>query len=561
MNDMMLALLLPAALAAAEDDLDPAALPVKAEVREAAIFKDGHAFILAEALVPRRSGWFVTTDVPEAILGSLWVFSGSPDAKVEVVRAGFEDFDREEPCLTLQDTLAAAVGQEVVLNVSEGLSHPLEGTILEVGRKTSPSPLPGTPPQTVFGETLHVRTPSGIDVVRLSSVRSIRLKKGGPLRKTVRDVRRRILVRVAVAPGGGDAPLPLRFVYVQRGLRWIPEYRVEVLPDRRLRIALQATVVNELADLRNVQASFVAGIPNFLMKETLSPLALREAAAGLSSYFPSSARFAQMTSNALVSQVARYTESAAQADRPEQAGVDMLVRGTSADEYFLYSQPGVTMRKGERASYSVFEAAFPYEDVYTLRIGPVAPRFIAGDRADEIRHALLSPKVVHGLKIRNLGPVPWTTGPALIVRDGRGLAQELLRFTPAGGEALLPVAELADVAVRTRDVEQKRVANVRIDGTDYTQVFMKGTVCLVSHRKEPLAVDVDRIFFGQAVQVHDGGTSEAFDFASRAADPYARAGWPHWWHSVNGMFQATWRITAQPGKASEATCEWSYFRR
>ncbi len=557
MKNILLALLLLPAALVAQDESDPAATPVKTEVREAAVFKDGHAFVVAEAMAPAKSGWVVTLDVPEAILGTLWVFSANPKARVETVRAGFEIVDVKKPCLTLLDSIEAALGQDVLLTLSDAGAQPrtLEGTIVNLPKLAPERFTADAPADFIPGEVLHVRTASGLEIVRKSSVLSIKCKKEFPVEKTIRAVRRRILVKTAVEPGVVD-PVPLRFVYVQKGLRWIPEYRVELLADKKARIALQATVVNDLVDLKGVTVSLVVGIPNFTMKETLSPLALREAAARVAPHLQYANQF---HSNAISTQIASYGEPRSGA--APDATLDVLAKGSSADEYFLYTLPRVTVRKGERSSTPLFEGTFAYEDVYTLMVPPVAPRFIAMDRSDELRHALQSPKVLHGLRLRNAGTVPWTTGPALIVRDGRALSQDILRFTPVGGHVVLPMAELADVAVRTRDVEQNRFVNIRIDGTDYTQVFMRGTLCLVSHRKEPLPVEIDRIFFGQVDKVQNGGTSEAFDFAALPSGRTSAASWPHWWMSVNGMFETKWKTALENGKPAEFTVDWSYFRR
>jgi hypothetical protein len=556
MKNILLALL----LATPQDDLDPAAAPMKVEIKEVAVFKDGHAFVLAEAMVPPRTGWHVTLDVPEAILGTLWTVSGSPKARVDEVRAGWEVAEEKKPCLTLQETIEAALGQDVILTLNDAGPQPrtLEGTVAALPKLQLENPSRENPTDAIQGETVHVRTPAGIEVVRKAAIVAIRFKKEVPLEKTARVPKRRILVKVSAAADAGADPIPVRFLCVQKGLRWIPEYRVELLAEKKVRIALQGTIVNDLADLRGVQASLVVGIPNFMLKDSLSPMALRHALAGMAQHFAyDNNRMGNDLSNAVMTQVARFDERRAPPAAAD-ASLDLLAKTTSADEYFLYSRPGLTLRKGDRGSVPLFEGTFAYEDTYQLKIGPVPPRFIAGDRHDELQHALRSPKVVHGLRIRNASTVPWTTGPAMLMRDGRALSQDLVRFTPPGGETILPVAEMADLLVRVRDSEQNRTSNVKIDGELYTQVFMKGTVTLSNPRKAPLTVEVERTFYGKAEKVDQGGASDAFDFAET---PGLRGSWPYWWRAVNGMFQATWKPVVEPGKSVELTCDWSYYRR
>ncbi len=541
--NMMLALLI-----LLQDPLEPAAHPVKIEPKEATIFKDGHAFILAEGLIPAKTGWYVTTEVPEAVLGTLWTFTGHAGACVEVVRAGFETIERKEPCLTLADALEACIGRDVVLDLHGTL---LEGTLLDVPRRKE---APETP-----GETLLVRTQLGTQILHKSRVLSIRSKDALPVERTLPSVRRRLLVKVVVEDNVREERIPLRFVYVQKGLRWIPEYHAELLPDKKVRLTLQGTLVNELADLKDVSASLVVGIPNFLLKDTLSPLALRQAAAGLSQYFHPGQRAGQMLTNAMMTQVARYGES--QGDAPAPAGPDPVVEGGAADEYFLYPRPHLTLKKGERSSAPVFSAIFDSEDVYTLEVLPRVSLSMASGSLEELRRAMAMPKLRHGLKLKNSGRTPWTTGPAMIVRDGRALAQDMLRFTPAGGDTVLPMAEVSDVAVRIKDVELRRVHNIPIDGTSYSQVFMTGTICLVNHRPQDLPVRVDRTAVGRMELLKDKGTSEAFDAVDLPWERYDAAIWRQALLGVNAAFRATWTAVIPAGKSVEFGCEWSYYRR
>ena len=47
--------------------------------------------------------------------------------------------------------------------------------------------------------------------------------------------------------------------YVQKGLRWIPSYRVDVDGQGKARVKLQATLVNDLVDLNDVTVRLVVG--------------------------------------------------------------------------------------------------------------------------------------------------------------------------------------------------------------------------------------------------------------------------------------------------------------
>ena len=97
--------------------------------------------------------------------------------------------------------------------------------------------------------------------------------------------------------------------YVQKGLRWIPSYKVTVGSAGKVRVQLQATLVNELADLEDVTANLVVGVPTFAFRGTVDPMALQETVARLGNYFDAQSATGFAMSNAVMSQVGGKEES------------------------------------------------------------------------------------------------------------------------------------------------------------------------------------------------------------------------------------------------------------
>src|SRR5207247_6208597 len=94
-------------------------------------------------------------------------------------------------------------------------------------------------------------------------------------------------------------------MYVQKGIRWIPGYKVELDGKGHATLRLQATLVNELMDLEDVTAHLVIGVPSFAFKETPDPIALQRSFAQLSRYFQQESQTAYAFGNAILSQNAR----------------------------------------------------------------------------------------------------------------------------------------------------------------------------------------------------------------------------------------------------------------
>ena len=156
--------------------------------------------------------------------------------------------------------------------------------------------------------------------------------------------------------------------YLQRGLRWIPDYRIELLDDKQAKITLQATIINEVADLENVDLRLVVGVPSFLMKDQLSPLALREFGLQLGSYFAAPTNTGASSAISYLSN-AMMSQDSAPGLGPQgiSAAMPTEVEGQQEDLY-VYHQPGITLKKGERMLIQLLETTVSYEDIYTWDI-------------------------------------------------------------------------------------------------------------------------------------------------------------------------------------------------
>jgi len=64
--------------------------------------------------------------------------------------------------------------------------------------------------------------------------------------------------------------------YLQKGVRWIPSYKIELDGKGSAAVKLQATLLNELADLEDVSVNLVIGVPTFAFKDTVDPMAIQQ---------------------------------------------------------------------------------------------------------------------------------------------------------------------------------------------------------------------------------------------------------------------------------------------
>src|SRR6185295_15372645 len=105
-----------------------------------------------------------------------------------------------------------------------------------------------------------------------------------------------------------EKTVEVSMAYLQKGVRWIPNYRVELDGKGKAVVKLQATLLNEMTDLDNATLHLVVGVPSFHFKETTDPMAFAQVMAQLSPYFQNVDGTSNTLSNAAMSQVPRMRE-------------------------------------------------------------------------------------------------------------------------------------------------------------------------------------------------------------------------------------------------------------
>jgi hypothetical protein len=420
------------------------------------------------------------------------------------------------------------------------------------------------------GDIVMLQTKEGVRPVPISRIQEI-IFRGEPKAKVAHEEFRNLLtLRLDWGAKEPPASAAAGLVYLQKGIRWIPNYRVEVGEKGTARVRLQATLLNEMTDLKGVTAHLVIGVPTFRFKETLDPMGLQQTVAQLSPYFRQDARTAYAFSNVLMTQTARMREVRAPQPRTAAPSLGPALPGAGkAEDLFVFTVENVSLRKGERMVLPIAEYTLPATDVYTLDI-PFAPpvevrrRFNSSQQA-ELARLFHAPKVMHKIRLVNKSRYPLTTAPALIVRNGRALGQGMMTYTAIGGTSDLAITTAVDVHVsRSDDVTKKTPNAAHWRGDAYDRFDLAGRIALVNHLDRPIALEVTRKVLGNADEAdHDGRIVKTSVFDEPAEHPHwwRWYSWPYWWRHFNGIDRITWTLALEPGKRAELKYAWHYFWR
>ena len=558
-------------------------------ITEVTAFKDGHALVLRDGAVALNAdGDAVLSELPRPILGAFWADSG--DARARLASVVSERIDEQEvaAATSVPDLLGVNIGARIAfLDVRNELR---EGVLLEIverePEKAEPPQRPAgwndwqwqqhlrnTQPPGAKSRIALIETETGIASIPVEQVRDVRFLDGTPnTSMRVERQRERMTLDLewdADAPDEGA----VRLMYVQKGLRWIPSYRVTVLDDEHVRLELQATIVNELADLDDVTMNFAVGVPSFAFESSIDPMGLQDALAELGAHFRASSGTGSMFSNAIRSQsaIVAYDSNGSSAQAPASPA---LTGSERAEDLFVYTVERLSLRKGARMVVPLVSYEVCYESLYRLEL-PARPPFdgsssIPHERRTAIERALTSPIPTHVLRILNDNPdaYPITTAPALVIKDGRTLAQGLLTYAAPGGTSDLDVGKGVAIAVEAREIEQDReLKALRWNNSDYARASVEFSAALTNRKPTPVRMEIVKIAFGESPE---GGQDAGVEVLS-PYDPLISGerewswwrgyAWPWWWSRFNSAARIRWDVTIDAGERVELDARWGYYWR
>lgn len=582
-----------AALTACRVVAQPAApTPSRLPVQEVTVFKDGHAFVLHSGKLPVTDEGTVLLDhLPVPVLGTFWPYSADPALRLSSVTASPRQVKVERPATSVADLLEANPGAEVRITQGDGkvLTGKVVGIpepaprIVEFGGEMLPGAARSVARVAAPADTLLLKTAEGVVALPLQLVQTVTFK--GEYRKQVAETESRNLLTLKLERTPADKRAEVGLFYLQKGIRWIPNYRVDIDGKGNATVELQATLINEMVDLDNVTTNLVIGVPNFFFKESPDPISLQQTFPQLSRYFQPDSQTGFAFSNAIMSQggmggfgggIRRCGDDTAPPEvedalGPAGAPLENLV-GDKNEDLFVFTARHVSLKKGQTMSLPIAKVSVHYRDVYAVEL-PFAPppdvnQSLNVEQQAELARLLRTPRAQHRIRLENTGMAPFTTAPALVVTGNRVLSQGMMAYTPVGGAVDLALTTSPDILVAKTDRELRREPNAAtIRESTLTRVHLQGSVTLKNLRGPAVDVEVTRYVLGNVDSATREGrvarinVFEDDEFFSGELKPkwWNYYNWPNWWFSRNGVGKIRWNIHLEPGDPVELGYTWNYY--
>lgn len=618
----------------------------RAPIRRVVVYKDGHCFTQREANVAPNSETVYLSDLPHALLGTVWAYTRDKQVKVVQIRGRWVEEKRHLAPQNTAELFALNEGAqvEIELRFPEDSRESARGGSTEIYRgalrvfkpqlryadvyPTHDAPPPYTPQppsqprrsdpygyyyhsfswtppppadyvqdewsRTVSQSSFAVETERGLVMFSASQVKRVRFLTKP---KQYREVTlRRPQLEVLLSGSKKGQRVPLVLAAIEKGIRWIPEYRL-ALPAREegeLTLQLGATLINELSDLQNAEAYVTIGAPQFIMDEYVSPLAMRETFMRLSSWFGEAA---DLYGSAIAGQLGGFggyapsivpelgsggmglllndnpqwvrMESEKQQGTPQPSprdlqNVPLEPQIETLPQVSLIRLPRITLPKGASAHYTVLEQRVPYKRACFWAIdlteqqsyrSPWQSQYRGRRRFqsfEEISYNLLRQRNLWGevqeaLILKNNGSIPWTTAPAIVIQGDAAIAQDMLLFTPPGEEAVLLLGPAPQMTLsHTRIPAETQWLRER----DRQISVQGGKIQVTNSRNEPARLIVRVRFVGHYKQA----TREPVRISRKTGE--TEEFW-NWYYQnrlqANPYTELVWDLEAPPG-----VLEWEY---
>lgn len=480
----------------------------KPEIKRVAVFKNGYTFTYREGEARTENGWAYTTNIPTGVIGAIWGYTKTPNARVVQLLASRITKPPKE-------IIERTADYAEFLRVNEGAKVRIEG----YGGKTFEGVYKIISSNNDSAK-IALRTERGTMILDTYKIDTIEIIGDAKFEKKVisaGETEDRLAIKTDGAKDGEN--INLGIAALERGIRWIPAYRIEVKgePVKEAKIELEAMLINELTDLNNSEVYFVVGVPHFLFQDTVSPLSLNQTFAGVSSYFQRGAGGANFASNAIMTQQMRSSENLAETADTSSPTVseEEQTASFSAEQLYLYQANQISLKKDERTSLRLFSLTVPCSEVFEWTLADAPQTATAYLNSTSYASSIpqpsvldLSDKIWYSLRLKNTTGMPWTTAPALSFRDWKPLGQDMLSFTQTGGENILHVTPATEVIGSQTLKEISRVhQQLPYNGStyDFDLVTIEGTIKIRNAKKQPVELSLTRNLVGAVSEATDDG--------------------------------------------------------
>jgi hypothetical protein len=518
------------------------------KIERVALFKNGLGYATATTTLPGQTRVFRLGQLPVPAYGTFWVNYGK-DVKLRSLITEMETVDELVPVSGLDELLRLNPGHRVVLHLTgtatgeqavvSGVVQPLPATrpdlepaspyFMDFRRPIDRPTYYGYPALPLPPSFVLVKADQGMVALSPGAIQRATFVDDPICVTTNREKRPSIRMELE-QPAGGEK---ISVSYLARGITWVPSYRIDLSDEKMARFSAQAQIINEMADLDEVQVELVTGFPNIQFPELPNPVAMSQTLAEFLRALAAGRAEGAERGN-MMQQQALMLNSAAYNTAPLPA-YSTAANVQAAEDLFLYPLPKVSLKRGETATIPLFTAEMPYRHLYTWKIGDQ----LDGDRTHPLGEGRSAEEVWHVCRLVNAAKMPLTTAAAEFVKDGQFVGQDTCFYTVAGAEASIRINRAMNVQAEQAEVEVGRTRNAEnFYGLSYDLVNLTGELKIRNRLDKGIDLEITKELSGEVLEKSGNPT-----------DVQTARGLKQ----VNPKHQLTWTLNLAAGEEAKIT--------
>jgi len=456
------------------------------QTKSISIFKNGQSFVMKSGKVSSPEGNYVMRrDLPNALFGTLWF--DTPNTAISSI-SSYQDSvmtKREQGIASHANLLQRNIGKEVKIhlnNMVDEASFSYKGTVEKVYPQGNNQSL------IVLKEANDWLTIKEADITRVIFLEepnydySIDIPELKPV--------------IELEFENKAAAQDLDMMYLQNGLKWVPQYLLSLESENKGSLILQAEISNDVEDIENVPVDFVVGVPNFKYATQNAHLVDFLGQIGIPGNRHHFAQNAFSNTN-----IAYGVEAAPSASISDASSVE----GSENEDLFFYNIPSLTLPKGGRAVKKLFEESVKLSHVYETNLSANNENHRSYQQASLLVQTPQNP-VNHVVKLENTTNQPWTSAPILVMNEQgrrRPVSQDLMKYTASSSNAFIKLTETPDIKISHTEKQMEVKPNAkRWRDNNYTLYKISGQIKVQSFKKKAVDLNIRRQITGTLLKTN-----------------------------------------------------------
>jgi len=376
----------------------------------------------------------------------------------------------------------------------------------------------------VIGNTVILQEGSNLSLIPITSITNIDFTEKIKTNKRAVEYKNQSTVSMEMKLLKDSKNQQIDMSYLQKGITWLPTYFIELKPQNKGQLSLEANLLNDIEDVENAEINFAVGIPSFSFKHVSEPLfstktvweILRELSNQQIQEFSTGIQMNVM------SQSVSYNR------RDESAEYTPQVEGVGGEDLYFYKKQKISLKKHGRLKTQLLKMNFDYKDVYSCELEQnAASRSYNSDTKSNI--------VWHSIRFKNESNHPLTTGTVFFKKEDKEqialVSQNQLDYTPKNEFATAKMTVAPDIMITSNDIEtsRKSVSN------DYL-LNINGEINIVNYKAFAVDLIIERKVIGTMLD-----SDKKWEVKSKL-DTY---------NSMNPTNNVVWKLKIPAGKSAK----------